>query len=276
MIEDINKLRLKNYTKLASYKARLKARKTEAETSPLIEFLQKHAEESEKHRLEAIQARQEMFEETRAQIKELVSGLTGAIADSKVEMPEQIDYSGDFAKLNDSLSQLDTNVEVDLDPVIKAVQESKTEINFDTSDIIEKLTDIDKKLKQAPQSQAAEDFIPYRRVIERSPGNFAFDDVTTSGAPGGGGGSGGSGSVTFPATQETDSKQYATRVLANPGNTNILYAGMAEVGSATSSAVWRIQRLTKTSNSDEITVEYADGDENFDNVYDNRESLSYS
>lgn len=50
------------------------------------------------------------------------------------------------------------------------------------------------------------------------------------------------------------------------------YIGEAAPGSATSAAVWRIQRITNADS----TIVWADGDGDFDNVWDNRASLSYS
>lgn len=50
------------------------------------------------------------------------------------------------------------------------------------------------------------------------------------------------------------------------------YVGFAAPGTATSSASWRIKRIVNASGADR----YADGNGNFDNIWDNRESLSYS
>jgi len=55
-------------------------------------------------------------------------------------------------------------------------------------------------------------------------------------------------------------------------NLQYLYTGTADTGSATSSAVWRISRYDFANG----TIEYADGNENYDNIYDNRELLTYS
>lgn len=55
---------------------------------------------------------------------------------------------------------------------------------------------------------------------------------------------------------------------------SVSYFGFALVGSSESSSVWKIKRLTVSSN---ITkVEYADGNINYDNNWSNRASLSYS
>ena len=55
----------------------------------------------------------------------------------------------------------------------------------------------------------------------------------------------------------------------------VTYRGDALPGVATSAASWRVQRLTTQSDGD-ITIIFADGNDNFDNIWDNRLSLSYS
>lgn len=51
------------------------------------------------------------------------------------------------------------------------------------------------------------------------------------------------------------------------------YIGEAAFGSPTSSAVWRIKRLTLTGDS--FVLDWAEGNDNFDNIWDNRASLTY-
>jgi len=55
----------------------------------------------------------------------------------------------------------------------------------------------------------------------------------------------------------------------------VTYRGDALPGVATSSAAWRVQRMTMQSDGD-IEILFADGNDNFDNIWDNRLSLSYS
>lgn len=50
-----------------------------------------------------------------------------------------------------------------------------------------------------------------------------------------------------------------------------VYHGLAKPGTATSAAAWRILAEDTSGN-----ILYADGDDNFDNVWDNYSSLSYS
>lgn len=55
----------------------------------------------------------------------------------------------------------------------------------------------------------------------------------------------------------------------------VTYRGDALPGTLTSAAAWRITRLTLQSDGD-IEILYADGNDAYDNVWDNRLSLSYS
>lgn len=56
---------------------------------------------------------------------------------------------------------------------------------------------------------------------------------------------------------------------------NLLYSGDAKSGSSTADAVWRIRKYIYTTN--QLTaVLYADGDIDYNNVWDDRASLSYS
>jgi hypothetical protein len=63
------------------------------------------------------------------------------------------------------------------------------------------------------------------------------------------------------------------------GSPQVIYRGEAAAGSLASSAVWRISRITVTTDgggNDDVATEWADGDTQFNNIWDNRLSLSYS
>ncbi len=68
---------------------------------------------------------------------------------------------------------------------------------------------------------------------------------------------------------------YAERLDNSAPNSLPLYHGWAAPASATSSAVWRIKKFTYVSNRLTLT-EWADGNGEFDNVWNDRASLSYS
>lgn len=54
-----------------------------------------------------------------------------------------------------------------------------------------------------------------------------------------------------------------------------LYRGEADPGTAEGTALWRIRHIT-IGNDDDVTTLWADGNANFDNIWTNRASLSYS
>lgn len=68
---------------------------------------------------------------------------------------------------------------------------------------------------------------------------------------------------------------HKTLMRVDSGDDNITYIGKIESGSITDTDqdIWRIYKLDETTNVD-LTM--ADGDDKFDNIWDNRESLSYS
>ena len=72
----------------------------------------------------------------------------------------------------------------------------------------------------------------------------------------------------FTKDQES---QYALQ-LDSVGATT--YIGEAVPGTITSAALWRIKRMVETG--PDLVITWADGNENFDNVWDSRAGLSYS
>lgn len=55
----------------------------------------------------------------------------------------------------------------------------------------------------------------------------------------------------------------------------LIYKGQASPGTADGAAFWRIRRLTLGLDGDVLT-HWADGNANFDNVWDDRATLTYS
>jgi hypothetical protein len=54
---------------------------------------------------------------------------------------------------------------------------------------------------------------------------------------------------------------------------DITYIGEADAGALTDAGVWRIKRVTESG--EDLILDWADGDEEFDNIWDNRLSLTY-
>ncbi len=54
---------------------------------------------------------------------------------------------------------------------------------------------------------------------------------------------------------------------------NTIYIGQSAIGTANSAAIWQVKKIDTTNGAD---ITWADGDSNYDNVWDNRASLTYS
>lgn len=81
-----------------------------------------------------------------------------------------------------------------------------------------------------------------------------------------------SGSVTGTVTANSTSIEYKTMI--DEASSTVTYIGKAAAGGSLSSAIWQIKRLSVSGNV--TTIDHADGNTNYDNIWDNRASLSYS
>lgn len=68
---------------------------------------------------------------------------------------------------------------------------------------------------------------------------------------------------------------YATRV-DTASTPSVTYVGKALPGTATSAASWQIQKIDESGTPETTVITFADGNADFDNIWDNRTSLSYS
>lgn len=68
---------------------------------------------------------------------------------------------------------------------------------------------------------------------------------------------------------------YKQRLAYVTGTSNVEYHGYASPGAASSAASWAIAKMTYVS-GDLTQIDWADGNTNFDNVWDDRTSLTYS
>lgn len=66
-----------------------------------------------------------------------------------------------------------------------------------------------------------------------------------------------------------------TQALENDSDGKAIFIGLADPGSAKNAASWQIRKITYSGFA--VTdIQFADGDANFDNVWDDRSGLSYS
>lgn len=69
-------------------------------------------------------------------------------------------------------------------------------------------------------------------------------------------------------------KDVEETVAVDAVSSSVTYIGVAKIGTATSSATWQISKVNVSGTVTSLT--YADGNDNYDNIWDNRASLSYS
>jgi len=68
----------------------------------------------------------------------------------------------------------------------------------------------------------------------------------------------------------------ATKVLDYDPDGYLIYSGTSEMGTTKDAAAWQISKYVYDGNNNLTDVQWAHGDANFDNVWDNRASLPYS
>ena len=75
-----------------------------------------------------------------------------------------------------------------------------------------------------------------------------------------------------PSIQEIDDRQ----VRWDYASATVRYRGHGRIGAATSAPAWRIARLTFDSQGRHITTEFAGGSAEYDQIWDDRATLSFS
>lgn len=86
------------------------------------------------------------------------------------------------------------------------------------------------------------------------------------------------GGISNPATEETLLQvlgKLSVRI-DDISTSGVTYIGKAIIGSSTSSSAWQIIKIDETGTPITCSITYADGNANFDNIFDNRTSLTYS
>lgn len=71
-----------------------------------------------------------------------------------------------------------------------------------------------------------------------------------------------------------DSKTFYQPLLVDNSGAGVVYKGYAGIGTVTSEALWAIEKIRTQGGLETHT--WADGNKNFDNVWNNRESLTYN
>lgn len=81
--------------------------------------------------------------------------------------------------------------------------------------------------------------------------------------------------ISINATNDSiETRSLAMKTALDEASTTVTYVGEAATGTAANAALWRIKRLTQSGTV--LMIEWADGNGNFDNIWDSRATLSYS
>jgi len=206
---------------------------------------------------------------------------------SELTIPEHIELKTDSLLL-DKIDQLQLEIPEDLTK--KIVQLDATIVELSKA----------LKTKQVP-SKLPDDFQPVRIVVGDEGALRFLRDMPMPFFSGGGGSSDGltdaelraspvpvTGDLTVDTTGlATEDKQdaiisaieniggagnFTTRIATDSINNNFTYIGSAEIGASPSGAVWQIKRLDATSGLIKL---WADSNDSYDNVWNDREILTY-
>lgn len=66
------------------------------------------------------------------------------------------------------------------------------------------------------------------------------------------------------------------KILVDPVSSLLSYIGWANGGTATSASIWEIAKIEYDAGGNFISLKWADGNGNFNNIWDNRATLTYS
>lgn len=69
-------------------------------------------------------------------------------------------------------------------------------------------------------------------------------------------------------------QEVPNQIIVDEQDTDNVYLGESVPNAASSQALWRIRKIMSTGGL--VYIQMADGNDNFDNIWDNRTSLTYS
>ncbi len=84
-----------------------------------------------------------------------------------------------------------------------------------------------------------------------------------------------SGSITLISSKRTPADKYLVYIEYDINN-NPVYIGKAQPGSISSSSVWQIQKLSYDASGNVTKIEWAEGSDDFNKIWDNRANYNYS
>lgn len=215
----------------------------------------------------------------------------------KVEVSNLVDYKEELNKIIGELIKVPKDIKTaDYTPIIKALQEVVKTLEADKTDYSPIILAIESAVKELKTQYPEVDYSPIINTIKGIQ-QFNLSQYLEEGelpviinekqikklvdafgkktgqvvAASMGGGTDNTGIINaINSTAVT----YAIQLAVKSTDSTITYIGKAIAGSSLASAVWQIKRMTDTSG--DLSIEFADGDTNFNNIWNSREALTYS
>jgi phage-related protein len=235
----------------------------------IVARLSELAELDIKQVVSAVQELDKTIEGNRVDLSPLQASLD-ALPKELPRIPEPLDAVAitNLSDLNGKFDALEAAIRhLKLDPTIKVSSPAQTAPSVD----LEPLQDAMLRVVQAVKDQtfpepALIDLAPLAAGVEQS--NKKLDEANRKlqrlvEKPVGGGGGGGGGGI---------APSYAVHIddVSTPG---VIYIGKAATAATTSTPVWQLAKLDTSSG---LIKTWADGDASFDNVWDDRTTITYS
>lgn len=204
------------------------------------------------------------------------------IPKSQVEIPEHqvVDYSGSFKSLESAVKGIEEVVKgqklVAEAPVVNVPETSVHVEAPDLKPLQDDIKDVVTAVKDIVIPEYKTDNTEVEKLLKKS--NKLLNELLDKPVSSGGGGgrvspyedSSGNPSFVRLVNGAIPSPELAVQIDAVAP---ITYIGKAVPGSATSAAVWSIKKIDETSGT---FITWASGNANFNQIWDNRASLSYS
>lgn len=159
------------------------------------------------------------------------------------------------------------NVEAPKAPIVKV---DAPIVNVNNDEVVAELKNISEILSKPEGAEEESDEIEQVQIVDKDGKIVDFSKLGEVKVIGGGR----SVSIALEEALLEKNKNYAI-LIDDVSTTSMTYIGKANIGSATSAAGWQIQRMDESGTPTTTVIKWANGNDGFSNVWNNRTSLTY-
>jgi hypothetical protein len=202
---------------------------------------------------------------------------------NEIDIPKPIDHTKQFESLTKAIQSVEKVVKAQkLVAEAPIVNLPETQVNVDAPDLKPIESGLKNVVKAVDKVKIPEtDLKPLEKLLSKA--NRILQEIADT-TPVSGGGGGGRATPyedenavpAFPTLEQGGIPTTGTTLAVRIDDTttaDTTYIGKAPIGTATSSATWQVAKLATSSG---LIKTWADGNASYDNIWDNRASLSYS